>query len=96
VVAADTPSMLDRTRAALQGFARDTVVPRRALWRESTDVRTMRERKQGRAGYTLAEALIIRNRLAPNAGRTRWGRCLTGMNPKDYRGDWMQGGQCPV
>jgi hypothetical protein len=93
-VAADTPSMLNRTRAALQAFVRDTVGPRSALWRELADVRPMRERKQGRAGYTLAEALVIRDRLAPNAGRIWWGMCLTGMNPKEYWGDWtVQAGE---
>jgi len=48
----------------------------------------MKERKHGGQGYTLSEALGIRDRLAPHAGRIWWGMCLTGMNPKEFWGDW--------
>jgi hypothetical protein len=87
-VTAGTPSMFNRTRSALQAFVRDRVGHRKALWHEVTDVRPMRERKQGGQGYTVAEALTIRDRLASKPGRIWWGMCLTGMNPKEYWGDW--------
>lgn len=87
-VAAKTPSMFNRARAALQAFVRDRVGPRSALWQQVTDVRPMKERKHGGQGYTLSEALGIRDRLAPHAGRIWWGMCLTGMNPKEFWGDW--------
>src|SRR5207245_5923698 len=46
-VTADTPSMFNRSRAAVQAFVRDQVGGRSKLWRDVADVRPMKERKQG-------------------------------------------------
>lgn len=82
------PRAFNVTRTCLQAFARDTVGKRHALALAVADTPMLKERRQGRRGFALAEALEIRAALSPEAAACWWAMCCTGMGPKEY---WVDG-----
>ncbi len=82
--AAAHPRVFNVARTAVQAFVRDKVGKRKPLALAVADVSPLRERKQGRPGFALAEAIVVRDQLGGAAGRIWWSMCLTGMGPKEY------------
>lgn len=80
---ADRPRTFNLARAAAQAFLRDGFGRHHRLWTEVSNVPPMRERKRGRQGFAVAEAVAIRDQLSPAAGRAWWSMCLTGMGPAE-------------
>ncbi len=83
-----TPRVFNVARTALQAFLRDKVGKRKPLALAVADIPPLRERKQGRPGFALADAVAIRDGLGGQAGRIWWSMCLTGMGPKELWGAW--------
>ncbi len=86
--AAGYPRAFNIARTCVQAFLRDKLGKRKPLTLEVADVAMLRERKQGRAGLTVAEAIAVRDGLGSHAGRAWWSMCITGMGPKEY---WVDG-----
>ena len=86
--AAGYPRAFNIARTCVQAFLRDKLGKRKPLTLEVADVAMLRERKQGRQGLTVADALAVRDGLGVQAGRAWWSMCLTGMGPKEY---WVDG-----
>lgn len=84
----DSPRAFNIAKTCVQAFVRDTVGRRVPLGLAVADVPSLRERRAGRAGLTVLEALEVRDQLATSAGRAWWSMCLTGMGPKEY---WVDG-----
>ena len=78
------PRKFNIARTAVQAFVRDVVGKRKPLTLEVADIDQLRERKKGRRGLALADAIAVRDGLGGAAGRIWWSMCLTGMGPKEY------------
>lgn len=87
-VTANTPRAFNYARAGAQALLRDRIGRRHPTYQRVADLQPMREAKQGRKGLTLAEALAVRDQLAPAAGRIWWAMCWTGMGPTEFWGTW--------
>ena len=85
------PRVFNVARTAVQAFLRDKIGKRKPLALAVADVPPLRERKQGRAGFPLLEAVAIRDGLGGHAGRIWWAMCLTGMGPGELWGAWTVG-----
>ena len=86
--AAAHPRVFNVARTAVQAFVRDKVGKRKPLALAVADVPPLRERKQGRPGLPLADAIVVRDGLGDQAGRIWWSMCLTGMGPGELYGTW--------
>ena len=47
-------------------------------------MKRLTERRRGKPAIALLDALALRDRISPAAGRAWWAMCLTGMNPAEY------------
>jgi integrase len=83
-----TPRVFNVARTAVQAFLRDKVGKRKPLALAVADIPPLRERKQGRPGFALIDAVAIRDGLGGQAGRIWWSMVLTGMGPKELWGAW--------
>ncbi len=86
--AAAHPRVFNVARTAVQAFVRDKIGKRKPLALAVADVPPLRERKQGRPGLPLADAIVVRDGLGGQAGRIWWSMCLTGMGPGELWGAW--------
>lgn len=84
------PRKFNIARTCVQAFLRDVVGKRKPLTLEVADIEQLRERKKGRAGLALADAIAVRDGLGGDAGRIWWSMCLTGMGLKEYFADGWQ------
>jgi integrase len=75
-------------KTCVQAFVRDTIGKRKPLALAVADVAPLKDRKRGREGFTVADAIAIRDQLGTQAGRIWWSMCLTGMGPKELWGAW--------
>ena len=78
------PRTFNIARTAVQAFLRDTLGKRKPLTLAVADVPKLAERKQGRAGLVLPEAVAIRDQLPHDAALAWWSMVLTGMGPKEF------------
>ena len=83
-----TPRVFNVARTAVQAFLRDKVGKRKPLALAVADIPPLRERKQGRPGFALTDAVAIRDGLGGQAGRIWWSMCLSGMGPMELWGAW--------
>lgn len=86
--AAATPRAFNIVKTCVQAFLRDTVGRRHALWVAVADTPALRERGEGLPGFSIPDALAIRDDLAPVVGRAWWAMCVTGMGLKEF---WEDG-----
>lgn len=86
--AAGTPRAFNIARTCVQAFLRDTLGKRKPLALEVAEIPMLKERKRGRAGLSLAEAITVRDALSSAPARAWWSMCLTGMGPKEF---WVDG-----
>lgn len=86
--AAGHPRVFNVARTAVQAFVRDKIGKRKPLALAVADVPPLRERKQGRPGLPLADAIVVRDGLGAQAGRIWWSMCLSGMGPGELWGAW--------
>jgi integrase len=86
--AAAHPRVFNVARTAVQAFVRDKIGKRKPLALAVADVPPLRERKQGRPGLPLADAIVVRDGPGSQAGRIWWSMCLTGMGPGELWGAW--------
>jgi len=86
--AAGHPRAFNIARTAVQAFVRDKVGKRKPLALAVADVAPLKERKRGREGLTIADAIAVRDQLGIQAGRIWWSMCLTGMGPKELWSIW--------
>ncbi len=82
------PRAFNIAKTCVQAFVRDKVGPRKKLTLDVADVPKLTERKRGRQGLALADAVAVRDGLGPNAGRIWWSMVITGMGPKELWGAW--------
>jgi hypothetical protein len=84
------PRAFNIARTAVQAFLRDCVGKRKPLTLAVADIEQLKERKKGRKGLALADAIAVRDGLGGAAGRVWWSMVLTGMGPKEYFTDGWQ------
>jgi len=83
------PRIFNIAKTCVQAFVRDTISgKRKPLTLAVADIASLKERKRGRAGLTVAAAIAVRDQLGSQAGRIWWSMCLTGMGPKELWGMW--------
>jgi hypothetical protein len=86
--AAGHPRAFNVAKTCVQAFLRDMVGRRHQLWIDVADTEKLRERGEGLSGFSVTEALAVRDDLSPVVGRAWWSMCLTGMGPKEF---WVDG-----